>query len=494
MGFTPVTRRRRAAVVGLGVSGRAAAALLAESEYEVVIYDQAANALPPELASTSVCLHTIADPEAMARALITDDSELLVVSPGLPETSPVFVNARRVGMTPISEVELAWRAAGGGLDPGSSGGEQSRPQAPWLAVTGTNGKTTTVGMTDAILRAAGVSSIQTGNVGYPITRAVRDDHEVLVCELSSFQLAATTTLAPWASICLNVDADHLDWHGTAKAYREAKAKVYDRTRCARFAFADDLAVMSMARSASQADRSALIPLVFGEVEAGQIGVENGILVDRALSDSLQTCDLREVSYLRDALGGADAQRSPLLRDCLAAAALALTVGVTGEDILAGLSGFRPAPHRFSTVPTSDGRRWIDDSKATNEHAAAAALANADAAKTVWIVGGDTKGQDLTGLVHQAAHRIKAAVVIGADQGEILDAFASAPTSVPVVSVAGVGEPASWMREVVRACAGLSDQGDTVLLAPACASWDQFSSYSQRGEIFQEAVRVVTREG
>lgn len=488
MGFGPVTGKPVAAIVGLGVSGRGAATLLADNGWEVVVFDQNRQQLPEDLAARVVELQTIEDPRRIGQQIVDLHPDALVVSPGISYESPIQALPRAAGTAPISEVELAWRFATEGIRAGSQAGS---PPPRWLGVTGTNGKTTTVGMVDAILRAAGIDSVQTGNVGFPITRAVQEGHEVLVCELSSFQLANTQTLAPWASICLNVDVDHLDWHGSARAYRDAKARVYDRAVRARIAFADDPTVMAMARNASGARGSALVPLTFGAPGPGEIGLEEGVLVDRAFRTGGGVCDLSAVPYLRGAVRSNHPGQSPLVRDALAASALTASLGVGAEATVAGLTSFRAAPHRFEVVTTAGGVSWVDDSKATNEHAAQAALANIAPGHAIWIVGGDAKGQDLSALVDRATKRIKAAVVIGENPDALLAAFASASPQVPVINVRGDGLPERWMEQVVRACASFAEAGDTVLLAPACASWDQFRSYAERGEIFREAVLRAT---
>ncbi len=241
----------------------------------------------------------------------------------------------------------------------------------------------------------------------------------------------------------------------------------------------------MAANAEDAGGSLLVPLTFGPVPQGAVGVDGGVLFDRAFAGG-EGVDLGEVPLLRGALAGSGTA-GPLVRDALAAAALALSVGVTGEDVLAGLRGFAVAPHRFAVVAQADGVTWVDDSKATNGHAAVAALSNVPVGRAVWVVGGDTKGQSLRETVEQVADRIRGAVVIGADQSSLLRDFSQVAPEVPVVSVPGVGAPSSWMEEVVRACQALARPGDTVLLAPACASWDQFDSYSERGDIFAQAV-------
>lgn len=476
-----------AAVVGLGVSGRSAATLLTDAGYDVVIFDQSGTQLPEDLADVGVQLRTIASAADLGNALVDLRPDQVVVSPGVPQNSPIVREAIGGGLDVISEVEVAWQLA-------------PSTKTKWLAITGTNGKTTTVGMVDSILKAAGVDAVQTGNVGYPVAKAVVEDRDVLVVELSSFQLANVTTVAPWASICLNIDVDHLDWHGSVEEYRRAKARVYERCQAALFAFADDPTTMEMARDAKRGEHAAIVPLSFTEVDEGEIGIENGLLIDRAslpieAPDRTRViADLTEVPLLRGPLASQDGKGSPLVRDALAAAALAVSIGVEGEDIVTGLTEFQAAPHRFALIPSNDNKTWVDDSKATNTHAAAAALANVAPGSTVWIVGGDAKGQDLEPLIERAAKVVKAAVVIGAEQQALLDIFASAAPNLQVVPVPGKGDLEEWMEEVVRACNRLSQPGDTVLLAPACASWDQFASYSQRGNIFREAVQRIGSEG
>ncbi|WP_182141002.1 UDP-N-acetylmuramoyl-L-alanine--D-glutamate ligase [Schaalia sp. JY-X169] len=473
----------KAAVVGLGVSGRAAVELLYEDGYEVTVFDQSATEAPESLRECLTSVVVIADPVKLGEAICALEPAVVVLSPGVPGTSPIASIPQQRGIDVIGEVELAYRHRS--LQPGG---------AKWLAVTGTNGKTTTVGMVEAILRAAHVDAIQTGNVGYPVAKAVAEGHEVLVAELSSFQLATTATLAPWASICLNVDSDHLDWHGNVAAYRAAKARVYDRVRKARFAFADDEVTAEMAVQCNDCSDSSLVPLTFGVVASGDIGIADGFLIDFAFIDSPEDepviADLRQVPLLSGALTRLDGASSPLVRDALAAAALARSLGVSGEDIVAGLQTFQMAPHRYALVPTGDGRYWVDDSKATNVHAARAALNNVVAGTAVWIVGGDAKGQDLSALIAEAAKDVKAAVVIGAEQEGLLELFKRYGPDLPVVSVPGMGPVESWMKDAVRACGRIAEVGDTVLLAPACASWDQFASYSQRGDVFREAVTDV----
>lgn len=482
--------KKLAAVAGMGISGQAAAKLLVEAGYMVVGFDQntsssmAAAANLTDLAG-KVEIVRDADPTFLGTTIAQMKPELVVVSPGIPPHSPLFAIPAQAGIEIIGEVELAWRFS-------SENHGETKANAPsWLCITGTNGKTTTVSMLAAILRAAGRKAVAAGNVGYPITRAVAEQPEVLAVELSSFQLETTRSLTPVASVCLNLDVDHLDWHETKEAYWAAKGKVYDRVKVARFYFEDDSAVEELARAAGDAKDSMLVPLVFGDVAAGAIGISRGALIDRVFTTSKKgggaKADLTSVPLLRDHLKTADGSQNPLVRDALAAAALALADGVTVAQVACGLSQFDPGAHRFAKVGTQNSVTWIDDSKATNVHAALAALRAVPSGSAVMIVGGDSKGQDLTPLVTSAKDQARGVVIIGADTTRLAALFEKLAPDFPAVVVCGVGKPESWMREVVRACAKMAKPGDTVMLAPACASWDQFTSYSQRGQVYQVAV-------
>lgn len=482
--------KKLAAVAGMGISGQAAAKLLMEAGYTVVGFDQNTSSRVEDAANLAdsgghVEIVRDEDPTFLGTTIVQMTPELVVMSPGIPPHSPLFAIPAEAGFEIIGEVELAWRFS-------SKNESEARAKAPsWLCITGTNGKTTTTSMLAEILRASGRKAVAAGNVGYPITRAVAEQPEVLAVELSSFQLETTRTLTPLASVCLNLDVDHLDWHETKEAYWAAKGKVYDRARVARFYFEDDAAVEQLARTARDAENSKLVPLVFGDVAAGAIGISRGVLIDRVFATSASegdaTADLTSVPLLRDHLQIADGAHSPLVRDALAAAALALADGVTVAEVVQGLSQFDPGAHRFAKVGTQNGVTWIDDSKATNVHAALAALRAVPSGSAVMIVGGDAKGQDLTPLVVAAKDQARGVVIIGADTTKLAGSFAKLAPDLPAVVVSGAGKPESWMREVVRACAKMAKPDDTVMLAPACASWDQFTSYSQRGQVYQVAV-------
>lgn len=482
----------RVAVLGAGVSGQAAARLLDARGFEVTVFDQKAKSLPQGVPGGFALVQ---NPTELVERIVGWGPETMVISPGVSPTSTVFAGVQESGVEVIGEVELAWRSA---RDPN------------WLCVTGTNGKTTTVKMLASILQAAGEDVVAAGNVGFAVTENRALDSSVLPVELSSAQLATTYSMAPTASICLNVDVDHVDWHGSKEAYWEAKASVYNNTQVARLYFADDEVVKGFAEEATGAGRSALVPLTFGSVREGEIGIVDGVLIngfthasnnpgsdpaapdltepDRNAPNGFPSVDLMDVPLLRAGLKkGGD---SVLVRDALAAAGLAIAAGVSPRHVNEGLKTFHPEPHRLAFVGEKDAVTFINDSKATNMHAARAALTSFDPRKLVWIVGGDTKGQDLSALIEEFGPKVRGAVVIGADQVELLDTFSRLAPSAPVTPVVGKGDPSGWMGKVVRASKDLALPGDTVLLAPACASWDQFEGYEHRGRLFTEAVAAL----
>lgn len=467
------------AVVGWGRSGRAAARALLTRGREVVAFDRAVPDSPaPGLEAVEVV--AAADPAELAGAVVERAPELVVVSPGIPPRAPIFARAAEAGIPVWGEVELAWRL------------QEEGPHAgrPWLAVTGTNGKTTTVGMLGAILRANGEKALEVGNIGTPITEAVDSDAEVFAVEMSSFQLHTALTVSPEASICLNVDSDHLDWHGSAQAYASDKARVYERTRIACVYPAADRVVESMVEEADVVEGARAIGISLGAPAVSQVGLVEGALVDRAFLAERRTRALH-LADIADLEGAYGPRPSPaVVSDALAAAALARAHGVAPGAVAKGLREFRPAGHRRALVGTAADLTWIDDSKATNAHAARASLAGIPAGTAVWIFGGDAKGQDFGPLVDQVAPLLRGVVVIGAERAPILAALAAGAPGVPVVEVDGHED---WMFSVVNEAVALSRPGDTVVLAPACASWDQFDDYGQRGDVFADAVRRLAAQ-
>lgn len=455
----------RVAVIGLGASGTSAWQALHDRGCEVCVFDQRAPS------GTHGAIRVVANPDQteLANAILAWSPEVVVTSPGVPATSSLLRTITAAGIPLWGEVELAWRLQEAGPGRGR----------PWLCVTGTNGKTTTVGILTAILAAAGEKVAEVGNVGLPITSQIDSAATVFAVEVSSFQLETALSLEPEASLCLNIDADHLDWHGTADAYRLAKGRVFDGAQRARVFFEGDAVVASLAHDAVRTT-APLLGLSRSTPQSGQIGISGETIVDGA--DGTVLAILGEIPFL--------VQRnysSALLDDVLAAVALARVHGVGPQAIQRGLRGFTLDAHRQALVSEADQVRWIDDSKATNAHAAQAALRDVPAGTAIWIAGGDPKGQDFDSLVASVADRLRAAVLIGVDRGPLKEAFARQAPGVPLIEVHGEGTPAQWMATVVQAAAQRAQTGDSVVLAPACASWDQFDNYSQRGEVFSEAV-------
>ncbi|RZS82920.1 UDP-N-acetylmuramoylalanine--D-glutamate ligase [Motilibacter rhizosphaerae] len=456
----------RAVVAGLGVSGPSAVRALLERGVAVTAVDareDAAAAAELEALGAEVRL----GPAAVEQLPPTD---LVVTSPGWRPTQPLLAAAGAAGVPVWGDVELAWRLRG-------------PHAAPWLAVTGTNGKTTTVRMLASILGAAGRRAIAAGNVGVPVLDAVlaAEPYDVIAVELSSYQLHWSSSVRPVAGAVLNLAPDHLDWHGSMEAYAAAKAKVWQGVEEAVYN-ADDPLVAGLVRTA-HAPRG----FTLGVPAPGQLGVVDGALVDRTEHGDEELASVDDV-----------APAAPHnLANALAAAGLALALHpayrVDDAAVRAGLRAWRPDAHRIALVATLDGVDWVDDSKATNPHAAAASLAAYPS--VVWVAGGLAKGASFDELVAGARDRLRGVVLLGRERELVAAALQRHAPDVPVVEVAaGEGEGARAMAEAVDAAARLAQPGDTVLLAPACASMDQFRDYGARGDAFADAVRARSSSG
>lgn len=479
------------AVVGLGRTGRAVVDALATLGARIHVFDsressiEALNTSAHAAMATSVLSATAADGEATAAALADCPARLLVVSPGVPATGPVLRAAEASGIETWSEIELAWRIQ---QDSSSTG-------VPWLTLTGTDGKTTTVGMLSAILQAQGLTAPAVGNIGTPAIEAVlAGSADVLAVELSSFQLHTTRTLSPLASACLNLAADHLDWHGGLDAYAADKARVYARTRLAAVYNLADAATEDMVRRADVVEGCRAVGFTLAAPGPGQLGMVEDLLVDRAFHAErrFSGVELATAADLAHLAPGRRAENLPmhLLADALAAAALARAAGADPEAVAVGLRAYSPGAHRIVTVAEADGVTWVDDSKATNPHSAQAALTSLPHGTGVWICGGDTKGGQFFDLVRTVRPHLRGAVVIGKDQRDILAALEQEAPELAVTRV-GDGTPEHVSTAAVNAAGAMVRRGDTVILAPACASWDQFTSYTQRGDLFAAAAQAYT---
>jgi UDP-N-acetylmuramoylalanine--D-glutamate ligase len=475
-------------VAGGGVTGRSVLAALTPLGVTATLCDddpatrqQFADAGTATVSSSTAAQHIA-------------DYALVVTSPGFPPTAPVPAAAESAGVPVWGDVELAWR-----LDASGHYG----PARRWLAVTGTNGKTTTTSMLHAMLTAADLSSRLCGNIGSPVLDALREPAELLAVELSSFQLHWAPSVRPEAGVVLNIAEDHLDWHSSLADYAAAKARVL-RGRVAVAGLDDPRAAALL--SASQAP--VRVGFRLGEPAAGELGVRDGMLVDRAFfSAGFDDLTLAAVSSIP--------VPGPVgVLDALAAAALARSIGVPAQAIADALASFRVGRHRAEVVAVVDQISYVDDSKATNPHAAEASVLAYP--RVVWIAGGLLKGASVHETVARIAPRLVGAVLIGRDRAEIAEALSRHAPDVPVVQVvtgedavmhAPAESPVTYVAKVVpssdetvgirvmnaavAAARDLARPGDTVLLAPAGASFDQFTGYADRGDAFAAAVRATS---
>lgn len=448
---------RSVLVCGAGVAGvPAARALLARGATVTVVDEVPSEQATAELAAAGLSIGPLP-------ARPAPGTDLVVASPGFRPHNALLIAAAADGIEVIGEIELAWRL-------------RAADAPPWLLVTGTNGKTTTVRMLASILAAAGLRSCAVGNVGVSIIDAATgsEPYDVLAVEVSSQQLHFTGSVEPFAAALLNLAPDHLNWHGSQAEYFAAKARVWHRAGVA-------IGGLDDARVAALLDQVAgrTVGVTLAEPAAGQLGIRAGRLVDAAFAPApLELADA-------DAVRPAGAHN---VTNALAAAALARAFGVPVEAVAGGLRDFVPDPHRNQFLMTVGGVDWVDDSKATNPHAAAASLQSYPS--IVWIAGGQLKGVDVEPLVAEIAGSLRGAVLLGTDRTLITAALARHAPDVPVIDVSRTDDRA--MSSVVQAAAGLAHPGDTVLLAPAAASYDMFTGYGQRGDQFAAAVRELGR--
>ncbi len=447
---------QRFLILGAGVTGSAVAhALKSRGGIATITDDNASEAIKPEDVDLA-------------------NFDAAVISPGWRQDHPLVKKVLSSNLQILNEIDLAWQIR-----------TELSPGQKWLALTGTNGKTTTVEMAAKILQTAGLKAVACGNVGDTVIEAVdrKDPYDYLVLELSSFQLHWAKQAEFVSAAILNIADDHLDWHGTFDAYADAKFSILDRAEIA-VLNADDQEVLTRANRFT--GRKVFFSL--DTPAPGEIGVVEELLVDRAfVTDPMEAamiCELKDITPTVP----------HNVSNALAAAALARTVGVSHENIQKALQEFKPGRHRIETVFESDSVSWVNDSKATNPHAASASLMSH--LSVVWIAGGLAKGADMNSLVARCKGRIKAAILIGADRQLIAGALEEHAPEIPRIFVdtpvgyTRGGDSNSLMEAVVAEASKLAAPGDAVLLAPACASMDQFISYADRGDRFAAAVRKV----
>ena len=464
----------RVAVLGLGVSGFSVADTLAELGADVRVFAEKAESEYLDLLTVigvpAVIGESVGSPEELLEEF---QPELVITSPGFRPDSKPIVWASQNGVPVWTDIDLAWRLRD----------KVGRP-ADWICVTGTNGKTTTVQLATHMLREAGLRAESCGNIGTPILDCVRDEQgfDVLVVELSSFQLHYLGSIAPFASAVLNVDLDHIDWHGSFEAYRDAKGKIYENVEAACVFNEADSTTMKLVENADVQEGCRAIGFSAGFPQPSSIGYTDGLLVDNAYSPNRK---LKEIEFLAEF---SDIEKigvvtKHLLQNIAAASALVRAYGVPARAIASALATFKLDAHRIELVLEHEGVSWVDDSKATNPHAALASLESFES--IVWIVGGLLKGVDIAPLVKKCAGRLKAAIVIGLDREPVLAALATNAPGVPVIEI-GAGDDV--MDRAVAAAKNFAATGDTVLLAPSSASMDQFKDYADRGRKFATAAK------
>jgi UDP-N-acetylmuramoylalanine--D-glutamate ligase len=461
----------RAVVVGIGVSGFAAADNLQHLGASVTVLAEAATPVQQEKAELLQVLGVRLRIGPGATATLPEDVDLVVTSPGVPPGSPLIAGALARGLPVWGEVELAWRLR-----------DQNHPGA-WLCLTGTNGKTTTVQMLDAMLRVSGVRSVACGNVGLPIVEAVMDPepYDVYAVELSSFQLHYTQTMSAESAAVLNVAEDHLDWYTGPQGmadYAADKGRIYERVRNACVYNVADPVTEQLVRDAEVIEGARAIGFTLGVPAVGMLGVVDDMLCDRAFVEQ-RADSAAELCTVKDLASDAP----HFIANALAAGALARSVDVPPVAVREALRGFVPDGHRIADLGQVAEVRYVDDSKATNPHAAQSSLQAYD--PVVWVAGGLAKGAHFDDLVQAVRGRLRGVVLLGRDRDVIADALARHAPDVPVITVDG-GDT-SVMDRVVGAAADLAHPGDTVLLAPGCASMDMFANYGARGDAFAESV-------
>jgi UDP-N-acetylmuramoylalanine--D-glutamate ligase len=398
---------------------------------------------------------------------VNSNFDIAVVSPGWSENSQIIRDLRNTGCELMSEIDFAWRVK-----------EEIAPTQKWIGLTGTNGKTTSIQMVDSILKHSKIRGTSCGNVGDTVIEAVANPSpfDVLALELSSFQIQWSREAQFEAVAILNIAEDHIDWHGSFDNYANAKIALLSKSKLAVLNAEDPEVVL---RSSAFEGRKVFYSL--DTPAPNELGLVEEILVDRTfVADPTEAVALAELADIHPAV-------PHNVSNALAAAGLARAIGIEPDEIKAGLAAFKVDSHRIELVLEENDIRWINDSKATNPHAALASILSHHS--VVWIGGGLAKGASMIELAQRGAPRIKAVILIGRDKQLIHDAFANAAPHIPIHFIPDSTSPESLMNSVVEKAIEIAQPGDNVLLAPACASMDQFTSYAERGRLFAESVKA-----
>ena len=449
---------KRILVAGAGVTGIAAAKALVKRGSVVTLTDEKVD---------TVKGYSVIEPSTVD----ISQFDSFLVSPGWREDHPLVAAARTAKVSIINEIDLAWSL--------------KKPAQKWIGLTGTNGKTSTVELTAQMVRAGGFSALACGNVGTTVIEAVEsaENYQYLVLELSSFQLHWLEDANFVSSAILNIANDHIDWHGSFDNYAAAKISLLEKSNTA-ILNADDSEVVT--RTQHWLGRKVFFAL--DTPAPGELGIVEELLVDRAF-----VADPQEAAMFSELI-----EVTPTVphnvSNALAAAGLARTIGIPHEKIREAITSFTPGKHRIEEVLEKDSITWINDSKATNPHAAAASIMSA--LSVVWIAGGLAKGATMGELVERVKARVRVAILIGEDRELIARELKDRAPHIEIISVDTPaqyergGTDNSFMEKVVTQAREKALAGDTVLLAPACASMDQFVSYADRGDRFTQAVKKV----
>jgi UDP-N-acetylmuramoylalanine--D-glutamate ligase len=452
-----VKESRHALVLGLGLSGEAAARYLLKQGASVTVLDGAPEA--GALREKADFLRKLGADVRLGSATIPDSAfDLVVASPGIPPRAPLMEAARSLGVPVISEIELAYIES----------------CSPFVAVTGTNGKTTVTSLIGHILSESGMPAVTVGNIGSPAIEAVEDAgrETILVAEVSSFQLSLTREFRPRVAVMLNVTPDHIDWHGSFEAYAADKARVFANLTPAETAVidVDDPVAASIAEEVA----SRGVPVV---------RVSRTTLHPRGAScvDGVLTLDVPEGPQPLLAASELAIRGEHNVSNALAAAAAAYAVGAPLASIRSGLASFQPIEHRLEPVATVGGVEYFNDSKATNPDAVLKALTAFDDRPVIVLLGGRNKHNSFDALAAEVELSAKAALLFGEARGELAEAFRGRALTF---------YESTTLAEATLAAAIMAEPGDVVLLSPACASFDEFTDYEDRGRAFKRFVAAL----
>lgn len=457
MSFLESLKARNVAVVGAGVTGSAISKFLSDRGANVQLFDErdSVDGVLTEVSAESVAKYS-----------------LVCVSPGWRKDHPFIGEFRKANVEIISEIDLAWRVK-----------KELLPNQKWVALTGTNGKTTTIQMVAAIFETAGVNGTACGNVGETVIAALTSpkEYDVLALELSSFQIEWSEEARFEIGCILNIADDHIDWHGSFDNYAKSKTKLLGMSKMALLNISDPEVIKY---SAGYSGKKIYFSLETPRL--GELGLVENLLIDRAFNGSESAEAIGELKDIAPAV-------PHNVLNALAAGGLTRALGISPKMVQQGLNNFELDHHRLELVLDQSEIKWVNDSKATNPHAALAALLSQLSA--IWIAGGLAKGADMEELIKRGKNRFREIILIGKDKDAIKSALSkySPETQVHEITSQNIGE--DLMLEVVSLANSIAKSGDTVLLAPACASMDQFNSYSHRGDAFKSAIsKLVAKNG